>query len=195
MYFTWAKMDVCVCQGRGYMHVLRVWMHVCRNVSVRCRMTGGEPGCDGDTGALESVQPSSRTFPFMLGPWITLYNALCQVLRRKIDDRDQLPFKMCYYYPWRGGSPPATVSNLIPSKKEGEFGSFISEMFIYATHVPWDMEKPLLQVITAEPQHITHFLSFNLPFSMWKLLWSPHPAVKHAHYSIMRAVLEAVFKL
>lgn len=56
------------------------------------------------------------------------------------------------------------------------------------------MEKPLLQVISAEPQNITHFLSFNLPFSMGKRFWSPHPDIKHAHYSIMRAAFEAVLE-
>lgn len=58
-------------------------------------------------------------------------------------------------------------------------------MFIYAADLPKDMEKPLLQVMTVEPQHIIHFLSFNLVVSLGKFFWSPHPAVKHGHYSIM----------
>lgn len=42
----------------------------------------------------------------------------------------------------------------ISSETERESGSFVSEMFIYTTRSPKDMEKPLLQVMTVEPQHI-----------------------------------------
>lgn len=131
-----------------------------------------------------SVRPSSRSFPFMPSAWITLCNALCQVDRG--GSRDQLPFETCYYYHQRGDSPPSPALILISTETEGESGSFVSEMFIYATDLPKDMEKPLLQVMTVEPQHIIHFLSFNLVVSMGKFFWSPHPAVKHDHYSIMR---------
>lgn len=59
-------------------------------------------------------------------------------------------------------------------------------MFIYATDLPKDIEKPLLQVMTAaEPPHIIHFLYFNLVVPLGKLFWSLHPAVKHGHYSIL----------
>lgn len=40
-------------------------------------------------------------------------------------------------------------------------------MFIYTADLPKDMEEPLLQVMTVEPQHIIHFLSFNLVVSIW----------------------------
>lgn len=43
-------------------------------------------------------------------------------------------------------------------------------MFIYATDLPKDIEKPLLQVMTAaEPPHIIHFLYFNLVVPLAKL--------------------------
>lgn len=99
--------------------------------------------------------------------------------------RDQLPFETCYYYHQRGGRPPSPALIPISSETEGESGPFVSEMFIYAADLPKDMEKPLLQVMTVEPQHMIHFLSFNLVVSMGKFFWSPHPAVKHGHYSIM----------
>lgn len=51
---------------------------------------------------------------------------------------------------------------------EGESGSFVLEMFIYATHLPKDIKKLLLQVMTVEPQHISHLLSFNLVVSLEK---------------------------
>ncbi len=125
-----------------------------------------------------------QDFPFMPSDWITLCNALCQVDRG--GSRDQLPFETRYYYHQRGDSPPSPALILISTETEGESGSFVSEMFIYATDLPKDMEKPLLQVMTVEPQNIIHFLSFNLVVSMGKFFWSPHPAVKHDHYSIMR---------
>lgn len=98
---------------------------------------------------------------------------------------DQLPFETCYYYHQRGGSPPAPAPILLSSETEGESVPLVSEMFIYATVVPKDMEKPLLQVMTVKPQHIIHFPSLNLVFSMGKFFWSPHPVVKHGRYSVM----------
>lgn len=56
-----------------------------------------------------------------------------------------------------------------PARQKENQAPLVSEMFIYATGMPKDAEKPLLQVMTAEPQRITHFLSFNLPFSMGTL--------------------------
>lgn len=56
-----------------------------------------------------------------------------------------------------------------PARQEGNQAPSISEMFIYATGMPKDAEKALLQVMTAKPRRITHFLSFNLPFSMGTL--------------------------
>lgn len=82
--------------------------------------------------------------------------------------RDELPLKTCYYYHQRGGSPPSPALIPISTETGGESGPFVSEMFIYATDLPKDMEKPLLQVMTVEPQHIIHFLSFNLVVSMGK---------------------------
>lgn len=44
-------------------------------------------------------------------------------------------------------------------------------MFIYATDLPKDMEKSLLQVMTVEPQNLIHFLSFNLVVSLRKFFF------------------------
>lgn len=181
MSFILSWVDVCACQDGGTC-MFCVFARMCVGM---CRRTGGEGvrwtrlcwmyRC-------VSALPSSRSFPFMPSAWITLCNALCQVDGG--GRRGQLPFETCYYYHQRGGSPPSPALILISTETEGESGSFVSEMFIYATDLPKDMEKPLLQVMTVDPQHVIHFLSFNLVVSMGKS--SPHPAVKHGHYSIMR---------
>lgn len=113
-----------------------------------------------------------RCFPFMPLPWIIGRDALCQVDR--------------------GGQLPSKPAIIIIREAAALFSRFffsVSEMFIYATDSPKDTEEPLLQVVTAQPPHIIHFLYFNLvvPFLLGggktkksNLFWSLlHPAVKH----------------
>lgn len=109
-------------------------------------------------------------FPFMPGVWITFYNAFHQVARRKKQEKktNYLSERAIIIIREAAGLLPTRLISSPARQKENQSPS-ASEMFIYATGMPKDAEKPLLQVMTAEPQHITHFLSFNLPFSMGTL--------------------------
>lgn len=86
-----------------------------------------------------------RCFPFMPLAWIIGRDALCQV-----DRGGQLPSK------------PAIITIREAAALFSRFFFSVSEMFIYATDSPKDTEEPLLQVVTAQPPHIIHFLHFNL---------------------------------
>jgi len=87
----------------------------------------------------------------------------------RVGSRDHLPFETCYYYhPQRGGSPPSPALILISTETRGESGPFVPEVFIHARDLPKNMETTLLQVMTVEPQHMIHFLSFNLIVSSRK---------------------------
>lgn len=89
--------------------------------------------------------------------------------------------------------PSCPVPIPISTETEEEPGYLVREMPAYATDIPEDTERPSLQVIRVAPQHIILFLSFNLTVSAGKLFWSPHPAVKHAHYSIMQELYLKLF--
>ena len=85
--------------------------------------------------------------------------------------RDQLPSETCYYYHQRGGRPPSPALILISTETEGESGPFVSEMFIYAADYAKGHGKALITGHDSiEPQHMIHFLSFNLVVSLGKFV-------------------------
>lgn len=90
--------------------------------------------------------------------------------------------------------PPALI--LISSETEGESVSFVSEVFIYATDLPKDTARPLLQVMKVKPQHIIHFLFFNLVFSLGKFFFKSTPCCKTwSLFNYVRAVFETFLRL
>lgn len=105
---------------------------------------------------------------FSIHAWCLNHPLRCPLPGRRRREQRPITIETCYYYHQRGDSPPSPALILISTETAGESGSFVSEMFIYAADLPKDMEKPLLQVMTVEPQHIIHFLSFNLVVSLGK---------------------------
>ncbi len=176
--FILAKMNVCVCQGGG---TCMFCMFACL-----CGHTGRMSKED-----LAVVDKPARECAVFLQEFSIHAECLTHPLQCPLPGRQ------------RREQRPITIRNLLLLSSERRQPSFLcayshlyrdrsrvrlfclENVYLCLRFLPKDMEKPLLQVMTVEPQHIIHFLSFNLVVSMGKFFWSTHPAVKHGHYSIM----------
>lgn len=134
-------------------------------------------------------RPSSRgVFHSCLEPESPFRNALCQVATEEGAETNYHSRTAIIII--REAAEPPSSPALIPisTETEGESGPFVSEMFIYATDLPKDMEKPLLQVMTVESQHMIHLTCYG------EILLKSTPCCKTwSLFNYARAVFETVF--